>query len=197
MTGPAEIAPAAGEGDAYSRVDLSFSLWKATLIALGLTPLIAAVVLGPHMALWGAASLFSKSSLLGHAKVLLLAVIVSVVVHEGLHAAGYVMFGGLAWRGIRFGFSLRSMAAYVHSDVPVTASAYRKLTLLPAIVLGVIPACIGVGWGWGAMTIYGFLMLISASGDFAIIWSVRSLASDALVIDHPTRAGCWALVPKK
>ena len=186
--------PSIPENDAFSKVDFSFSLWHATLMAAGLTPLIAVVVLGLHYLIWGPYSLLSAALSFTRLQSLLPAVVVSIVAHEGLHWVGYASFGHLPWRSVRFGFSVRSLAAYVHSDSPVTMSAYRRLTVLPGIVLGVIPSCIGIGWNVGWMTLYGFLMLISAGGDFAILWKIRELSPSALVLDHPSRAGCWVLI---
>jgi hypothetical protein len=33
-------------------------------------------------------------------------------------------------------------------------------------------------------------MLVAASGDAIIIWLVRDVPRDHLVVDHPDRAGC-------
>ena len=188
--------PSIQEDNAYSKVDFSFSLGRATLIAVGLTLPIAIVVLGVHSLVWGPHSLLSGASSFGRLQILLPIVLVSIVAHEGLHWMGYVWFAHLPWKAVRFGFSVRSLAAYVHADSPVTVSAYRWLTVLPGIVFGVIPSCIGIAWQLGWMTLYGFLMLISAGGDFAILWKIRGLSPTALVMDHPSRAGCWVLIPK-
>jgi hypothetical protein len=110
---------------------------------------------------------------------------------------GYVGFAHLSWKTVRLGFNFRSLAAYVHSDSPVGISAYRRLVALPGIILGVIPIFIGIACEVGLITLYGFFMLIAASGDLAILWKIRRVSPDSLVIDHPYRAGCWVFVRRR
>lgn len=179
------------EDDRYSKTDVSFSMGQATAVAVGLTPIIAVVVLGAYYLIWGTDSLLAATSHFRHLEILIPILLVSIVVHEGLHWMGYVGFGHLSWKTLRFGFNVRSLAAYVHSNSPVSISAYRRLVVLPGIVLGVVPACIGIGGEVGWITLYGFLILIGASGDLAILWKIRRVSPDSLVVDHPSRAGCW------
>jgi len=181
------------EDSRYSKADASFSLGQATVIAIAITPVIGVVVLGLYSLIWGMDSLLAARSHFWHWQILLPIIFISVLVHEGLHWMGYVGFARLPWKTVRLGFSLRSVAAYVHSDSPVSISAYRRLVALPGVVLGVIPVFVGVAWEIGSMTLYGFLMLIGATGDIAILWKVRRVSSESLVMDHPYRAGCWVL----
>jgi hypothetical protein len=181
------------EDNRYMKTDLSFSLGQATAIALGMTPIIGLIVLGLFSLIWGMDSLLAGASLFKHLHILLPTIFVGILIHEGLHWLGYVGFAHLPWGTVRFGFSLRSFAAYVHSDSPVSISAYRRLVALPGVILGVIPVFVGVAWEIGSMTLYGFLMLIGASGDIAILWKIRRVSPESLVMDHPYRAGCWVL----
>jgi hypothetical protein len=130
-----------------------------------------------------------------HLEILLPALGVSIVAHEGLHLAGYRIFGGVPAGKAKFGFTLWPLTAYIHADEPVTAAAYRRLVAFPGLLLGALPAIGGLLSGSGGLTIYGFFMLISAGGDFAILWKIRALPSDVLVLDHPHRAGCTVLPP--
>ena len=181
----------------YSKTDVSFSLSQATLIAAGITPVIGVVVFGLYSVMWGMDSLLAARSHFWAWQILLPIIAISVVVHEGLHCIGYVGFAHIPWKTVRFGFSVRSLAAYVHSDSPMSISAYRRLIALPGVILGVLPVFVGVAWEIGSMTLYGFLMLIGASGDLAILWKIRRVSPESLVIDHPFRAGCWVLCDRR
>jgi hypothetical protein len=184
------------EDNRYIKTDESFSLSQATAIALGMTPFIGLVVLGLFSLIWGMDSLLAGASLFKHLDILLPTIFIGILIHEGLHWLGYVGFAHLPWRTVRFGFSLRSFAAYVHSDSLVSISAYRCLVALPGVILGVIPVFVGIGWELASMTLYGFLMLVGASGDIAILWKIRHVLSESFVMDHPYRAGCWVFVEK-
>jgi len=174
-------------------LDASFSLGQATVISAGMTPVMGLLVLGAYSLVWGVGSLWDSTLHFRQLHILIPTLAISIVVHELLHGLGYRVFAGLSWRSIRFGFRLRSLAAYVHADAPVRASAYRRLVALPAIVLGIVPVCAGIAWEGGMMTLYGFFMLISASGDIAVLWKIRHLSPQTLVMDHPSRAGCWVV----
>jgi hypothetical protein len=185
------------EDHRYSKTDVSFSLRHATAIAVGLTPILGVVVLGPYCLIWGMDSLLAATLYFRQLQILLPVVFISIVVHEGLHWMGYVAFAHLPWETVRLGFNPRSLAAYAHSDSPVSISAYRRLVALPGVILGVIPAFVGIAWEGGLITLYGFLMLIGACGDLAILWKIRRVSPDSLVMDPPTRAGCWVLAARR
>ncbi len=173
--------------------DATLSVWTATAIGAGLVPAIALLVVGPYWLLWGTPALLRATSIFAHLEVLLPVLVVSVVIHEALHLAGYRMVGGIAWKEFCWGFKLWPLAAYVYARAPVTASTYRWCVALPGLVLGLVPAFAGIVGGLGWLMLYGFLMLISAGGDFAILWRIRGVPATTLVLDHPHRAGCTLL----
>ncbi len=183
---PANESTATGE-------DATLAVWTATGIGAALTPLIALVVFGPYWLFWGTSSLVRATAIFAHLEILLPALVISVVAHEALHLLGYRIFGKIRWKDFRWGFKLWPLAAYVYATTAVTSSTYRWCVALPAIVLGAAPTLIGIAGGSGWMLLYGFLMLISAGGDFAILWRIRRIPAIALVLDHPHRAGCTVL----
>lgn len=121
--------------------------------------------------------------------------LLSVVIHEGLHVATMVAFG-VPLRSIRAGAHLREGVVYVHAGHDLAVVPYRVVLLMPALVLGVLPSMYGLltgDWGW---TLYGFVMLISAAGDFAVIDRLRGLPTGTLVRDHPEKVGCKVRLPE-
>jgi len=119
-----------------------------------------------------------------------LMVAVAIAVHEGLHAAAWMLAGGVKLREIRFGFDLRGFAPYAHARTDMTARAYRVGVLTPGIVLGVIPSIIGVALADGFITLLGAIMLSAAIGDLFVFWIIRDVPGAAWVRDHPSQAGC-------
>jgi hypothetical protein len=75
----------------------------------------------------------------------------------------------------------------------VTARSYRWAILLPGIILGVLPALIGLILGYGMITLGGTFLFAAAGGDMAVLWAIREVESDAMVLDHPERVGCVIL----
>ncbi len=117
-----------------------------------------------------------------------------VVVHEALH--------GIAWRlagaapgSVRFGFQWKTLTPYAHSTAAMSARAYRIGAVTPGLVLGLVPALVGLVVGAGAMFWFGLLFTLAAGGDALILWLLRGVPGDRRVKDHPSKPGCL-LLPK-
>jgi hypothetical protein len=83
------------------------------------------------------------------------------------------------------------LTPYAHCKIPLKASVYRIALLLPAILLGIIPAIIAIIFGISWLLLYGILFTVLAGGDLLIFWIIRKVKSDELVEDHPERCGCF------
>jgi hypothetical protein len=170
--------------------DASFSPRTATLWGTLLQVALAAAALVPHWLLRGWPSLRQ-----GLEQALMPAVIVPVflvgaVVHEGLHALGFHLAGGVPWRDLRFVFIWKALMPAVHCRAAVTARAYRTSVVLPGLVTGVLPTLAGIVLGPGWLTVLGGFLLALAAGDLLVLIVVRRLASETQVMDHPSRVGC-------
>jgi hypothetical protein len=142
--------------------------------------------------LWGWAPLASGLSIVFSLPALLLLLIAGTVAHELLHAVGWIVWGRKSWRVVRFGFAWRYLTPYAHCREPLPARAYRWGTVLPGLLLGVLPAIAALGSGSGVLAGLGFFFTLAAGGDFLILWLLRAVPAEAQVEDHPTRAGCIA-----
>jgi hypothetical protein len=173
--------------------DASLSPVAANLIALTMMPGLAAILMLPYWRIWGGVSFSNGASQLLRPIILIPVVAVSVVVHEALHALGFVRFGCVEWRAIRFGFHWKALAPYAHCDQPVSALAYRKSIVLPVLTLGIVPCGLGLIFGTGGLYVYGVLMSVAAIGDLVLLWVIRRVPSHAYILDHPDRPGCFVL----
>jgi len=172
-----------------ARTDLSISLTVANIISIVMMPAILLLVLVPYGLIWGTPSVPNGDGDLSSLLVLILVFAASIVAHEALHGVEFVRFGRLPWSAVHFGFKWKALMPYAHCASAMTASAYRWSFLLPGAVLGLAPALLGIGW----LAVYGTVMLVAASGDLIALWLIRKVASDAQVIDHSERVGCWVL----
>jgi hypothetical protein len=120
---------------------------------------------------------------------LLAAYLLSVPVHEGLHALGMLLTGARR-SDIRFGARILQGVVYVHCSAPMKLSAYRIVLVLPVIVTGFLPAVWGIVSGKGWVMIYAYLMIVSSIGDLEMLWRLRGRPGSLLVRDHPSLLGC-------
>jgi hypothetical protein len=172
--------------------DRTISMAKANLLGtLAMIPLIALIVL-PFGLLHGwRAAAGSLVWLGGHLLGFVVIFVASVILHEGLHALGWLVFGRVPWSEIRFG--IKTATPYAHTSAPMQVGAYRLSAALPGLVLGFMPGVVSLFTGNGLLMGYGALMFSSAAGDALILWLIRDLQAGQLVQDHPTEAGCQVL----
>ena len=116
--------------------------------------------------------------------------VVFIVIHEGLHGLGFMMFGKCKTKDIQFGFNKKYFAPYCHCKEPIRLKAYRIALALPTVVLGFIPFLYGLSSGDTVSYFLGTALIIGGIGDFALLWATRKFKGMAFVIDHPTMVGC-------
>ena len=175
------------------RTDATLSLAMTSVVSLPLTLAILAVFLVPYVLIWGAPTISGAAGAALQVWGFVLLFILGIVAHEGLHAVGWAVFGRIPWRHIEFG--IKSLTPYTHCSVPISVMAYRLGAALPGFALGVMPAGIGLLLGSGWLVLWGAVFAAAASGDFIILWLIRRTPNEALVLDHPDRAGCVILTP--
>ncbi len=172
----------------YRRCERSVSFTKANLNGLifGLLPALLLVI--------GYAVIHHNLTIVVTWK-LLLVMVIGIVVHEALHAIGWLLAGRISLRALRIGFDVKTFTPFAHVSQPLPINAYRFGTLLPCIVLGIVPAIIGIMTRWPEATIFGALFTLAAGGDLLILWLLRRDSAEALVVDHPDRVGCEVWLP--
>jgi hypothetical protein len=157
------------------------SVLSLTLFILGFVP---------YLLTWRK---FPLTTSFGETLLLLVNVVALVVLHEAVHAIGWVLFGRLPLSAITFGIDRKTLSPYAHSRLPMRMWGYRIGAVLPGIVTGLLPALYGAAansafWSWA-----GAVLLSGAAGDLYVLWLLRDLPGDAQVLDHPQKAGCYVL----
>ncbi len=192
---PGQIGPDAAEPGWW---DASISLVRANLLAVALIPLLGALVLLPYALLWGIPGLeaggddvgFRFSSPVESTVTFISFLFGAIVVHELLHGVGFYVIGKIPRAKIGFGVKWLTFTPYCHCAEPMPANAYRWAVALPTLVLAVIPGLLGLLLGNFLLAFWAVIMLVSGSGDLAILWAIRAVPGRAIVRDHPSRAGC-------
>lgn len=185
------MADAAEIPAGFERVDRSVSIVFANVVSLALMPVLAAGM----YALWELAAREAQTTP-GALCAWMVAGAVSFLVHELLHAAGYLL-GGARRSEVRIGVMWRLLTPYATCSVPLRKRSYVVAAALPGVVLGVVPMVASLLTGSPGGYVYSGVMLLGAVGDALSIFTIRDLPGDTLVLDHASRAGCIALVPRR
>lgn len=116
--------------------------------------------------------------------IIIVAYLVLIVVHEGIHALAMLMVG-VPRKNIRFGVILKQGMAYCACDVPLTADKYMFVLILPLIVTGIIPWILSTVFLNIIYTCMFIGMIAGAAGDLSMILKLTKYSSSQLVLDHP------------
>ena len=165
----------------------ALSTWRAKAIACAVTLALATVILGAYWLTWSSASLGAALTYVFSPAVFLPGLVASFMVHEILHGVGWAGFGRMRSPAIRI--TLKGRLPRAHCPAPISAAAYRLGLLFPGLVLGVIPALLGLALGHGVLTVWGAMMIALAGGDLAELWATRAVPAHIHVRDHPKGSG--------
>jgi hypothetical protein len=140
--------------------------------------------------LWGWSAVFDGFDTFLDFKNFVPTFILGVIAHEGLHGSGWKYAANLKWSDFTYGVQWSTLTPYAHSKKPMRKSAYLIGSLLPAIVLGIIPYLLALIIGHNWLMMFGFVFTLAAGGDFWVVYTLRHTPADAWVQDHPENAGC-------
>ena len=118
------------------------------------------------------------------------AMMTGIFLHESVHALSWGVFSGRGLRSVCMGFQWKTMTPFAHCLVPITARSYRLGAVMPGFLVGLLPALAGSFTGMHRLASFGWFMTFCAGGDLLVLLLLRGVPADALVEDHPTRAGC-------
>ncbi|MDR2658118.1 MAG: DUF3267 domain-containing protein [Oscillospiraceae bacterium] len=123
--------------------------------------------------------------------VFVVAFIVLIVIHEGLHGFTWGLFCKNKFKSIQFGFIWKYLTPYCSCLEPLRFSAYILGCLMPLMVLGVGFFVVAAITKNHYLFYYANANVIGAGGDISIaLMLLRN--RKALIIDHPTECGFYA-----
>lgn len=125
----------------------------------------------------------------------LVIMIVGIVVHELIHGIVFAVFSKRGFKSVSFGILWKSLTPFCHCKEALSVRQYMISTMMPAIVLGLVPALIAIVTGSVALLLFGVFFTLAAGGDFLILYLLRNEPSEFLVQDHPEKIGCFVFRP--
>lgn len=130
-------------------------------------------------------------AIFGYSALFFIVFIVGVILHELIHGITWAIFAKKGFKSIKFGVIWKMLTPYCHCKEPLSVKHYMLGAIMPAIVLGFIPAIYGLVFGDFVILIFGAFFTLAAAGDFLIINLIRKENWNSLVQDHPSEVGCY------
>jgi len=172
--------------------EITINMLQANLYAFPIIIFLIIIMLASYLFIWGKAYFLSGFFQL-RISLFIPLLLAGFFMHEVIHILGYHFFGKVPFNNLKIGFKLKSLTPYAYCSQPISLSAYKWSALLPAVVLGIIPATISLISGNTLIFILAVIFSITAGGDLLIIWMLRKIPLNYLVLDHPDKAGCIIL----
>jgi hypothetical protein len=173
--------------------EYTLSLAKTNLYAMIMLIPIGIILGIPYFLIYGFEAFsikdFSLIRLFGGGLIVVIIFLGGVVVHELLHALGWMFFPKGKWKSISFGIKWEFLTPYCHCNEPLKKWQFTLGAALPGIVLGLLPAFISYINGSFAWWFFGFFFTISAGGDIIALWMLRKVPRGCMVKDHPSELG--------
>ena len=173
------------------RIDRSVSMLKANFMMVYFAVPSVLLLGGVYVWLWGWDGLVRV--LMGGYVEMAIAILAGIVVHEVIHGVTWKIAAKKPYSAITFGVQWKTLTPYAHCSETMAARPYRIGAVMPLLLLGVLPSLLAIIGGQGGMMAFGLFFTFAAGGDMLILWLLRDVPGDALVEDHPVRAGCYVL----
>lgn len=130
-----------------------------------------------------------------------LMLILAIIVHEGIHGFFWGLFAKKHWKSISFGVIWESFNPYCTCNEPLSKTSYIIGSMMPGVILGVIPSIISIVTGNFTLLLFGVLSILGAGGDLLVIILLSKHKSNetTIFLDHPTAIGlvCFEKTKKK
>lgn len=182
--------------EGYKREMLTIDIVKANIFAILLAIPVALIYGIPYALLWhngaDAVSQSSESVFNGVNILVILGIMfLGIVVHELIHGVTWAIYAKRGFKSIRFGIMLKLLTPYCHCKEPLRVKHYIIGGIMPAIILGILPAIYGIATGDQGILMFGGFLTIAAGGDIMIVYLLRKEKMETMVQDHPSEAGCY------
>jgi hypothetical protein len=119
--------------------------------------------------------------------------IIGILLHELLHGVTWAIFCKYGFHSIQYGVIWKYLTPYAHCKEALKVGNYRLGTLMPGLVLGIIPIVIAYLNGSGFLLVIGLVFLLAAGGDMTMLFLLRKIKKELWIMDHPNEIGCFVI----
>ncbi len=121
-----------------------------------------------------------------YALIMIVGYILTIPVHEGLHALAAIVFGKISPKNIKFGMIKEQMMFYCHCDGCMEAYRYRAMLLTPLFLTGIFPLIAVTIWGHPLLIILFSMSISGCAGDLVMYFETFKYNRNQLIEDHPS-----------
>ena len=97
-------------------------------------------------------------------------VFIGIIIHELIHAVCAAIFSPNGFKNIKIGLSLKSFVAYCNINEDLKIKHYKIITIMPFIILGILPVVISFFEGRNVFFHFGRILSIGSIGDLILFY---------------------------
>lgn len=171
----------------YQIKELKISALRANVVAMVISAPFWLAFLVPFVILHGNPFAQDYNALL-----FVLAMIAGIVIHELIHGLTFAIFTEKGWKSIEFGIIWEYVTPYCTCSEPMKKGPMIVAAIMPTIVLGFLPAVLGIITGKWVIMFFAIILIMGGGGDMMIILNIlkyRSKGKEVLFLDHPYEIG--------
>lgn len=116
--------------------------------------------------------------------VVIVGYIITIPVHEGLHALAAIIFGKVSPKNIKFGMMKEQLMFYCHCEGYMEAYRYRIMLLTPFLLTGLLPLIAVTVWGHPLLIILFSMTISGCAGDLVMYFETFKYNRNQLIEDH-------------
>lgn len=117
--------------------------------------------------------------------------ILSIMIHECIHALFFLVFSKGKIKSVKIGFFYQYLTPYAHCSESLSRIKYGIALIGPFVILGLLPIIISFGLQSVWILFYGSIMTVAASGDLIILYHLIKVPKGKTILDHDKKAGFW------
>ena len=182
-----EVLEAQMKEQGYETGKLKISALRANVLAIIISAPFWIGAIVPFVILYGNPFAQDYNALL-----FVLAMIAGIVVHELIHGLTFAMFTAKGWKSIEFGIIWEYVTPYCTCSEPMKKGPMILAAIMPTIVLGFLPAVMGIITGKWVILFFAIILIMGGGGDMMIILNIlkyRTKGKEVLFLDHPYEIG--------
>lgn len=175
----------------YKKEQKTIDLMKANAVAIKYFAFFAVIFAVPYLLIWGFQSkpLFYSENIFLRYLSLPVLIFLGIILHELVHGIFFAKYAENGFRSVKFGVLWKALAPYAHCKEPLKIREYKIALLAPLVLVGILPALIGIIFSNADFLILGIVLCAGAAGDLMIYNLIKKENPEDYVQDHPSEAG--------
>ena len=114
---------------------------------------------------------------------------IQIIIHESLHAIGYIFDGGLRRDQLKFGVNWKGLAPYCIFLSPIAMPPFRRAALLPTVVLFPLSVALWLIFQTWWLNFLAAAALVCGVGDFIVFIKSLKYPPNLFIVEHASGAG--------